>query len=235
MRDEYDGGTAGMSSAALLAEMAVDAAGVDGAAVAVIAGNLLVRELIHSTDSVATRIDELQFTIGEGPCLDAFLTCEPHMVPDLLDRSASARWPAFASAVVEELEVRSVFAFPLTAGDAAVGSLELYRTAPGELTVAQHTTAATIAAMIGPALVAEFAVARPLGENIEPEHGLTAKFSRAEVYSAIGMLAARLRIPIDDAAVRRRAHAYADPKPKPITGVARELMRCTLDPELFEE
>jgi hypothetical protein len=120
------------------------------------------------------------------------------MVPDLRDRGAAARWPVYASAV-EELEVRSVFAFPLTAGDAAVGSLELYRTAPGELTVAQHTTAA----MIGPALVAEFAVARPSGENIEPEHGLTAKFSRAEVYSAIGMLAARLRIPIDDATMRR--------------------------------
>lgn len=233
MRDEYDGGTAGTSSAALLAEMAVDAAGVDGAAVAVIVGDPLVRELIHSTDSAATRIDELQFTIGEGPCLDAFRICEPHMVPDLLDRSASARWPAFASAVVEKLAVRSVFAFPLTAGDAAVGSLELYRTEPGELTVAQHTTAATIAAMIGPALVAEVADTDSTGENTEPEHGVTAMFSRAEVHTAIGMLAARLRIPIDDAAVRLRAHAYAESKP--ITGVARDLMLRTLDPGVFDD
>ncbi|MBY6537888.1 GAF and ANTAR domain-containing protein [Rhodococcus sp. BP-349] len=233
MRDEYDGGRGGTSPAALLAEMAVDAAGVDGAAVAVIAGAPLVRELIHSTDPAATRIDELQFTIGEGPCLEAFRTREPHLVPDLLDPTASARWPAFASAVLEELEVRSVFAFPLAAGESTIGSLELYRTAPGELTVVQHTTAATIAAMIGPALVAEVAATSPADEEAGLEHAAAEEFSRAEVHTAIGMLAARLRIPIDDAAVRLRGHAYAESQP--ISSVARDLMRRVLDPRILDD
>ncbi len=29
-------------------------------------------QLVHATDDVVAQLDELQFTLGEGPCLDAF-------------------------------------------------------------------------------------------------------------------------------------------------------------------
>ncbi|MDQ1203148.1 hypothetical protein [Rhodococcus sp. SORGH_AS_0303] len=54
-----------------------------------------------------------------------------------------------------------------------------------------------------------------------------------EVHSAMGMLAARLRIPIDDAAVRLRGHAYAESQP--ISSVARDLMRRVLDPRILDD
>ncbi|MBY6678903.1 hypothetical protein HQ314_18465 [Rhodococcus sp. BP-332] len=85
------------------------------------------------------------------------------------------------------LEVRSVFAFALAAGESTTGSLELYRTPPGELTVVQHTTAA----MIGSALVAEVAATSPTDEVAGLEHAAVEKFSRTEVHTAIGMLAAQ--------------------------------------------
>lgn len=45
--------------------------GVDGAAVAT-AISVNSRELVYATDAVAERIDELQFTVGDGPCSDAY-------------------------------------------------------------------------------------------------------------------------------------------------------------------
>ena len=46
--------------------------GVDGAAVAVLAPSMGVRELVYATDALAQQLDELQFTLGEGPCVDAY-------------------------------------------------------------------------------------------------------------------------------------------------------------------
>ena len=50
-------------------EEAVRTTSVDGAAVAIPTGTPRVRELVHATDTIAEHLDELQFTVGEGPCL----------------------------------------------------------------------------------------------------------------------------------------------------------------------
>ena len=50
---------------------------------------------VAATDGPAAGLEELQFTLGEGPCVDASRTGRPVLQPDLA-RTASARWPAFA-------------------------------------------------------------------------------------------------------------------------------------------
>lgn len=68
--------------------------------------------------------------------------------------------------------MRSVVTFALAVGESTTGSLELYRTPPGELTVVQHTTAA----MIGSALVAEVAATSPTDEVAGLEHVAVEEF-----------------------------------------------------------
>src|SRR5690349_2307856 len=43
-------------------------------------------------------LEELQFSLGEGPCLDAFAGRQPVLVPDLSD-GAMVRWPGYAPAL----------------------------------------------------------------------------------------------------------------------------------------
>lgn len=235
---EDDASSAESASTALLTQLCVDAAGVDGAAVAVIGGSPLVRDLLYSTDAVATRLDELQFTIGEGPCLEAYRTGDARPVPDLTDRTSTVRWPTFAAAVLEELSVSAVFAYPLTVDTAPVGALELYRAGPGPLTVEQHTTVETVAAMLGPALIAESVDVHRIGGSTGAElpgalPARATRFSREDVHTAIGLLAARLTIPIDDAAALLRGYAYAESAS--VTDVAHRIVQRTLDPGLLDD
>ena len=45
-----------------------------------------------ASDLVTERIEELQFTFGEGPCVDARTTNRPVLIPELTDESMR-RWP----------------------------------------------------------------------------------------------------------------------------------------------
>ena len=54
------------------------------------------------TDGPALELEELQFTLGEGACMDAARTGRPVLVPDMADVTESARWPVYAAAVVEQ-------------------------------------------------------------------------------------------------------------------------------------
>jgi hypothetical protein len=56
---------------------------VDGVAVAVLSRVTQSRELAYATDDVAQQLDELQYTIGEGPCFDAYLDDHPQFYPPL--------------------------------------------------------------------------------------------------------------------------------------------------------
>lgn len=78
---------------AALTNAAVDAAGIDGAAVAILTDTAAARDLLHATDCAAVRIDELQFTIGQGPCLQAFRSGKPIAIADLADDSRTSQWP----------------------------------------------------------------------------------------------------------------------------------------------
>lgn len=68
---------------------------------------------LGSSNEVSDLVEELQFTLGEGPCVDAYDTGRPVSEPDLADPTA-LRWAAF-SAPALDAGVRAVFAFPFTA------------------------------------------------------------------------------------------------------------------------
>src|SRR4051794_13928507 len=47
------------------------------------------------TDEISERVEELQLTFGEGPCVDAFASDGPVLSADLRTAEALRRWPAF--------------------------------------------------------------------------------------------------------------------------------------------
>ena len=111
--------------------------GVDGAAVAVLAPSMGVRELVYATDALAQQLDELQFTLGEGPCVDAYQRGHPQMFPSLGAQGFEARWPAFTAELVA-LGVAAVFAYPVPGDHRPLGVLELYRRTEGRLRSARR-------------------------------------------------------------------------------------------------
>ena len=62
----------------------------------------------------------LQFSLGEGPCFEAYRTRRPVLIPDLA-AVAPTRWPGYAMAAHDH-GVRAVFALPLQVGAAASAS-----------------------------------------------------------------------------------------------------------------
>lgn len=150
-------------------------------------------------------VQELQLTLGEGPCVDAWTGGQPVLEPDLAD-PALVRWPAFAQAGVDS-GVLAVFALPLHLGAIRIGVLVLYRDHPGALSgdeLAYGLVLADVAtqAILGLQAGAPVDALHELLSN-EPPHW-------AEIHQATGMAAIQLGVPLAEAFVRLRAHAFAD-------------------------
>ncbi|MBB3038766.1 GAF and ANTAR domain-containing protein [Hoyosella altamirensis] len=189
--------------------------GVDGAAVAVLTNTTKLRELVYATDALAQELDELQFTVGEGPCLDAYRIQRAELWHDMDSAEAAARWPAFTNDAVS-LGARALFAFPVSQPE-PLGVLELYRRTIGELTTAERDAAAACAVAIGRTVLAnwELQVAEAGSEEsaadalgVHPDDPADT-FSRTKIHLAAGMAAVQLAVPVDEALDRIRAYSYS--------------------------
>lgn len=172
---------------------------------------------LGSSDPRSALVEELQFTLGEGPCVDAHEHGRPVSEPDLA-RPARVRWPAF-SPIALDAGVRAVFAFPLRLGAVRLGALDLHCDRAGELCIDQVNDALTVADVITRALL-DLQAAVPCG-GLAPELA-GAETLRIEVHQASGMVSAQAGISVTDALIRIRARAYAEGRP--IDEVARDVI-----------
>jgi transcriptional regulator with GAF, ATPase, and Fis domain len=76
-----------------------------------------------ASDPLVVRGDELQYSLQEGPCLDAIWDQESVHSPNL---ATDQRWPRWAPQVVEELGVASMLSFQLYTSEDTLGALNLY-------------------------------------------------------------------------------------------------------------
>jgi hypothetical protein len=190
-------GTDEQELARRICQVCLEGLDVDGAAISVLTATVS-RETLWASDGTAELLEDLQFTLNEGACMQAAHTGNPVFVPDLLNDPGTARWPAFAAAVAEQTLVRALFALPLQWGAVNLGVLNLYRATPGELPAAQRNDA--VAAADAAALLF-------LGHRTdEPEP--TARH-RVEIHQATGMVVAQLGISATDALARMRAYSFA--------------------------
>ncbi|HEX7188943.1 MAG TPA: GAF domain-containing protein, partial [Actinomycetes bacterium] len=182
--------------------------------------------MLASTDGPARIMEELQFTLGEGPCVDASTSGRPVLQPELA-RTGSQRWPAFAAGALDA-GVRAIFAFPLQVGGIRVGVLDLYRDVEGSLDDRELAQALAFADAATSILLQ--LQARPGSDDREA--GLVELIEdRAEVHQATGMVSVQAGRSLAAALVLLRAHSYA--AERPILDVARQVIARTLrfDPE----
>ena len=191
------------ASTGRLCAACVDVLCVTGAGITIMGGDQAGP--ICVSDSSVAALEDLQYTIGQGPCRDAFRTGVSVHVSHL-DVDAFARWPSFVS-LARESEIGAVFAYPLIAAGAKVGVLTLYQQDEGDLTAAQHDDSLALAEVITETVLSlqDGAPAGTLAPGLED----AVKY-RAEIYQASGMIAIQLAIPPSEALLRIRGFAFAN-------------------------
>jgi hypothetical protein len=150
--------------------------------------------VMAASDERCRRLDELQFSAGEGPCYDAVLLSRPVLTPDLA--ADGGRWPGYASTAIEA-GVTGVFAFPMQVGALCLGVLDVYAAQSGSLLDDELAAALTNARRATEILLDG---GPGLGDEID---------NRAEIYQAQGVIMAARGIDAGEALARMRAHAFA--------------------------
>ena len=199
-----------------LCEVSAEVTGATGAGIMLMSGDI-PRGSVCATDTVSALIEQLQFELGEGPCVDAYNQDRPVLEPDLAD-PAAPRWLAFTEPAVDA-GARAVFGFPLQVGAARLGALNLYRDTPGALTDDQHSDALLLASITAHALLLLQADA-PAG-TVAAELEANADFQYV-VHQASGMVAAQLDVTVAQALIRLRGHAFGNDRS--LTDIARDVV-----------
>ncbi|WP_037077123.1 GAF and ANTAR domain-containing protein [Pseudonocardia spinosispora] len=184
----------------------VEGLDVDGAALSLLTATDS-RLTLHATDPTADVLEELQFTLNEGICIEAATTGRPVFVSDI--RTATARWPMFTATLLETTPVRALFALPLQWGTTNLGVLDLYRLEPDGLGDAERMDALAAAEA---ATLMMLTLRTDSGELVDARGSWLDPMvaGRAEIHQATGMVLAQLGVPADHALARMRAHAFAE-------------------------
>ena len=174
------------------------------------------RGLVHASNPVSAGLEDLQLTVGEGPCVDAFAAGGPILIPDLA--ADPTRWPAFGPQA-SALGASAVFSFPLQIGVVRLGSLDLYRDRPGALTSDQLTDALILAEL------ATHAVTDQLNGHATSDVTWLSD-PHVEVHQAVGMVRVQLGVTADTALLRLRSYAYSHGMP--LREIAHRVVTRTL-------
>jgi hypothetical protein len=177
---------------------------------------------VATTDGAALILEDLQFTLGEGPCVDASQSGRPVLQPDLA-ATAPPLWPAFADGALNA-GVAAVFAFPLRVGAIRVGVLDLYRETPGALSPPELREALSFADAA--TLLLLYLQTRAADDEFSAA-SVTVLDDRAEVHQATGAVSVQARVGLAEALVLLRARAYAEQRP--VGDVARDVLAGTAD------
>jgi hypothetical protein len=190
--------------------------GANGVGVMLMSGDIPSGSLC-SSDEVSHLIEDLQYTLGEGPCVEAYQNDKIVTEPDLADPQ-TPRWLAFTPPVLQA-GVRAVFGFPLRVGTVRLGALNLYRDRPGELTAEQHADALVLADVTA-RWVLDAQAGAPSGVVAEAlEAGADFHFA---VHNAAGIVSVQEGITITEALIRLRAFAYSNDLP--LADVAQDVV-----------
>lgn len=167
------------------------------------------------SDEALNRIDELQFTLKEGPCFDALHSNEVVLSHDL---AHDPRWPTWGPLVSKEIGVVCILSYRLFTSDDVLGAMNLYSLKPDAFDADDIDNGYALAAHVGVALAAS-----QNAENLE-----TAITNRTAIGRAEGILMERFGISAEQAfAVLRRVSQHRNVK---LNRVAEELVRTGVTP-----
>jgi hypothetical protein len=197
-----------------------DVLGVTGAGLMLMSGG---RSLgcVGVSDRVTEAVEQVEYTVGQGPCVTAFRSAAPVLDADLAD-DGIVGWPEFRRGALAA-GVCAAFGFPLLIGRLCIGALNLYHDRSGALTEEQFADALVVAQLVSRTLLdwqadaAQGTVAWQLERA--PNH-------RVEVHQATGRISVQAGISLADALVLLRAYAFSNDRP--IGEVATEVAAGSL-------
>jgi GAF domain-containing protein len=158
---------------------------------------------IASSDERAERIDQEQYSAGEGPCLEVLRIGRP---VEIADQRQDDRWPTYRAAALAH-GVRWVFSLPLNVDGRTAGALNMYGYAePSALTGDQRHNLELFAAQASTALALMLrqVAQRELSGQLEQ-----ALLSRSVIDQAVGVLMAQQRCSAEDAFDLLRRHSQS--------------------------
>lgn len=182
--------------------------------------------VVAATDGPAATMEELQFTLGEGPCVDSSRSGRPVLQPDLA-LTGPPLWPGFSAGALEA-GIAAIFALPLRVGGIRLGVLDLYRDQPGPLEEKHLTEALHYADAATAVLLHLQALGRVDGSG---PGSVPVLEDRAEVHQATGVVSVQAGVALPHALALLRARAFAEERP--VLELARAVLRrqVTFDDE----
>lgn len=133
-----------------------------------------------TTDEIAARVDELEWEVGEGPCVDAILTQRFEWDADI---TAAPTWPKLAERILDETPVRGMIGYRIVVNDRKIGALNMFSDAPGAFTQEAADMGALLVSFASVAITAA-------GQREEAASLREGMMSNREIGKALGMLMA---------------------------------------------
>jgi GAF domain-containing protein len=176
-----------------------------------------------TSSSEAMRVVELfELQSQEGPCLDCFNSGQPVVNQDL--RAVNGRWPRFATVAVSAGFI-SADAIPMRLRRQVIGALNLFRSEPGSMSDDDVMVAQALADIATIAILQHRLVIETQTVNDQLSGALS---SRIVIEQAKGMIAERLRLPVEQAFARLRTHARSHNLR--LTALAGDIVAGDVDP-----
>jgi GAF domain-containing protein len=154
---------------------------------------------VGTSDATAARLDETQYSKGEGPCLEAMRTSQ---TIEVTDATSETRWSSYMTTAVNQ-GLGASLSTPITAAGATIGVTNLYALKPHTFTAEERARATAYTEQAAAAI----AIATRLAHHTQLTDDLRAALvSRATIDQALGIIMGDLHCSADDAfAVLRKA------------------------------
>ena len=219
LREQHGGG----SLPQRLCEACLEALPVSAAAMTLSNGDG-VHVVVGATDDRARSLEELEFTLGEGPAVDASQAGGPVLVNDLRDRRDTSRWPVYRPEAAAA-NLRSQFSFPLQIGAIRLGVLTLYC---DQTVLLSESDMAHALAFADAAVIVLLHLQDVSGVDGELPLDLGDQFDMtAELHQATGMVSVQAGVGMAEALLLIRGHAFGSDR-TPVA-VARDVLAGRLN------
>jgi GAF domain-containing protein len=173
---------------------------------------------VASADALARLLDEQQYELEDGPCLQAMATAQVVSAPDLRSESRWDGYPARALAY----GVGGVYSSPLQVNDRTLGAINMYA---GSADAFDDVARATIAQLTSLTAATITAALRHYDEATLTDHLRSALSSRAVIDQAIGIIISVQRCtPTEAFEILRTASQHRN---IPLRQVAADLVTAT--------
>jgi hypothetical protein len=187
---------------------------------------------IGASDETATLAEQLQFTQGDGPCIEAAHIRRSVTVGA---REMIDRWPSFGEELFRHTPYRAIASLPVAITPHVFAALDLYLVDEARLAGLSHADVSAVTGQVSQALGSAAAAstqdAAPIQDDVEEllPIWLNAEPARDRTYVwvAMGMVMSQFRLTTADAIALLRSFAYGHDQL--IDDIAADLVNGTLN------